>query len=218
MGTLDGVDQQQGHALLLLLGVEILGGIAEQGHGQVAGPVHIGIGAVIAGGPQEQPPQDASPRLALAQGRVEGAATLEPYPEPAILLPLQLVAESHVHRLAALDVDHGLHEPGPYAGGTHAAAGEIAGQQLLRMLTQKAVQPVHLARRAGKQHEPPLLQIELHLLERLAQLALDGLRAPQQPQVLFILHGHVPYLELLIQRRAEYHAAALQGIVRQRPP
>ena len=84
------------------------------------------------------------------------------------------------------------------------------------MLTQKAVQTVHLTGRAGEQHEPALIQVHLGLLIRLAQLALDRLCATQQPQVLCILHGDVPHLKLFVHRRAEYHAAAFQRELRQR--
>ena len=114
----------------------------------------------------------------------------------------------HVHRLTALDVGHGLHEPGPHAGRAHAAAREIAGQQVFRVLTKKTVEAVYLTGGAAEQYEPPLLQIHLHLLVRLAQFALDGLRAPQQPQILFVFYDDMAHLQLFVQRCTEHYAAA----------
>ena len=115
-----------------------------------------------------------------------------------------------------LDVVHGFHEPFPYAGRDDTAAGKITGQQVFRVLPQKAVQAVHLAGCAGKQHETSLLQIHLRLLVGFAQLALDGLDAPQHSEILFIFYGHMAHLQLFIHCRAEYHAAALQRKFRQR--
>ena len=59
---------------------------------------------------------------------------------------------------------------------------------------------------------PPLVQIQPHLLVRLADVALHRLRSQQTGQVVEVLHGDVRHPQRLVQRRAEHHAAALQHV------
>ena len=214
LGALGGIDEQHGHAVFLLLRRKAAGAKIPQR--QVAGAVRAGVGTVVTGRAHEQPAGDAPSQLALAHRRVVPAAALEFHPEPPLPVTVDLAAELHRHGAVLLDVGHGLHQPLPHAGAAHTAARHIAGQKPLRMLAQIAVQSVHLTGRAGEQHLPPLIQIEPHLLIGVAHVALHRLRAPQTVELMDVFHRRMHHPQVAVQRRAEYHAAALQHILRQR--
>ena len=162
MGALGAVHQQQGDTAALLLGVGVLGQAVECSQRQIAGPVHGGIGTGVTGRAQEEVSEKAPAELGLGQRGVEGSAVVEPYLEAALPLAGQLAAELDGHRLLALDVGHGLHQLGPYAGGADAPTQHVAGQQLLRVLSQIVVKSVHLTGRTGEQHRPPPIQLPPH--------------------------------------------------------
>ena len=136
--------------------------------------------------------------------------------EAARALTVQLAAEVHGQGLLLLDVRHGAHEFFPHAGAAHAVAGHVAGDEPFRVLAQIAVQAVHLAGRAGKQHLPALIQIQPYLLIALTHVALHRLAPPQLGQIVPVFHGDVADPQIVVQRRAEHHAAALQHVFRRR--
>lgn len=93
-------------------------------------------------------------------------------------------------------------------------AHQVAGGQILRPSAQIAVQPVHLAGCAGKQHWS-LVQPAPHLPKDALQIALDVLGAPQAPQLLLAEAGGVPQMLAAVKGGAKDHAAAFQDILRQ---
>ena len=94
-------------------------------------------------------------------------------------------------------------------------AHQVAGDEILRPAAQIAVEAVHLAGGAGKEHQPGLQGLP-DFPEGVAQVALDVLGAPEPPQVLLAEAGHVAQMLFAVKGRAEHDAAALQHIVRQR--
>ena len=208
-----GVHQQKADARMLLLGEFVRLQAPEVPQGKIAGAIQVRVLAAMAALPQEQGPAKGPAEAGGEQGGGVHGTVLIHRGEVAVFPALHLVAEPHSLQPLVLFLLNGPGHVLPHAGGGHAVAHQVAGGQVLRAAAQKAVQPIHLAGGAGKQHRPGLYSLP-DLPEDAVQVALDVLGPPQPPQVLLPEAGDVPQVLVAVHGGAVDHAAPFQHVFR----
>lgn len=176
------VNKQHGDAFFLLLRHEIRRQLAERAQRQVRCPVRTAVGAVVAGGPQKQTPEQAPAIVGFCQRRVILASALKIHHEAGVRT-CHFFAELHGFHAALLDVVHGFHHLAPHARGRNAAAQNIGSEKPLRGFAQKSIKSIYLTGRARKENVHTPVQIIAHLLEAFAHIALHQLGARESGQV-----------------------------------